>query len=169
MDRGLRIRAPHRRHSRPPDPPRAYPRDERRQRPAAPEPRGQGLITQQWMQPRTGLRPVRLVARQLCGEHTRQGARQARTIGHYPAGALALFGPGLTDHPDTVRGSPGTAFRPCASTVAGREDAASKADIAHSTPLTNRPWPRRAFSWCPMVRNHPLPQRNICGRRRCQH
>ena len=39
---------------------------------------------------------MRLVARQLCGEHTRQGAPQTRTIGHYSAGALTLFAPGLT-------------------------------------------------------------------------
>ena len=48
------------------------------------------------MLPRTGLWPVCLDARQLCGEHTRQGTCQTQEIGQDPAGALALFGPGLT-------------------------------------------------------------------------
>jgi hypothetical protein len=39
---------------------------------------------------------VRLDARQLSGEHSRQGAGQIQTIGHYPTGALTHFGPGLT-------------------------------------------------------------------------
>jgi hypothetical protein len=39
---------------------------------------------------------VRLAARQLCGEHTRQGAGQNQAIGQYPTGELPLFAPGLT-------------------------------------------------------------------------
>ena len=44
MDRGLRRRTPHRRHSRSPDPPRPYPRDERRKLPVAPEQNRQTVI-----------------------------------------------------------------------------------------------------------------------------
>ena len=39
MDRGVRIRTPDRGFARPPNPPRSYPRDERRQLPPEPEPK----------------------------------------------------------------------------------------------------------------------------------
>ena len=42
MDRGVRLRASHRRPARPADPPRQHPRDERRQLPARAEPRTEG-------------------------------------------------------------------------------------------------------------------------------
>jgi DNA replication protein DnaC len=60
--------------------PRSYSRDERRQLPIAPEPQGPRLITQPAMPPGTGLRPVRLDARQLHGEHSRQGAPKPANI-----------------------------------------------------------------------------------------
>ena len=43
MDRGLRIRTPYRRNSRPPDPPCAYPGDERRELPSKTEPKSPKL------------------------------------------------------------------------------------------------------------------------------
>jgi hypothetical protein len=73
-----------------------HPRDERRELPAAPEPQGKELIIQYAGAVQTGLRPVRLAARLLSGEHARQGAGQIRTTGDHSAGALTHFAPGLT-------------------------------------------------------------------------
>jgi hypothetical protein len=51
-------------------------------------------------------RLVRIDARQLSGEHSRQGAGQIQTIGHYPTGALTHFDPGLTVNATGARYSP---------------------------------------------------------------
>ena len=69
MDRGLRLRAPHRRHPRPADPPRPHSRDERRKLSAPTEPQDECLTQTPTRSQGTGLRPVRLDARQLLGAH----------------------------------------------------------------------------------------------------
>ena len=64
---------PHWRHSGPPDPPRAYPGDERRKLPSVPKPKSPKLKSPKTVRS-AGLGPARLGTRQLSGAHTRQGA-----------------------------------------------------------------------------------------------